>query len=153
MLTPAQKLIQQLQADLPLCPRPFKEIARRVGITEEEVLGSIKQHLRQGVIRRFGAILGHQKLGFVANGMGVWHVPEEDTERVGTIMASYPEVSHCYQRPTSDSWPYNLYTMIHGTSRQECEAVAARISQETGITDYRLLFSVRELKKKSMVYY
>lgn len=153
MLTLTQRLIKQLQADLPLGPHPFKQIARQVGTTEDQVLALITQYLKQGVIRRFGAILGHQRLGFVANGMGVWRVPEEETEQVGKIMAAYPEVSHCYQRPTSASWPYNLYTMIHAASRQECAQVAARISQETGIQDYQLLFSTRELKKTSMTYY
>jgi DNA-binding Lrp family transcriptional regulator len=153
VLTLPQRVIKQLQADLPLCSHPFREIAHRVGATEEQVLSLVSQYLEQGVIRRFGAILGHQRLGFVANGMGVWRVPEEDAARVGEIMAGFPEVSHCYQRPSSPAWPYNLYTMIHGASYEECEQVAARISRKTGIRDYRLLFSTRELKKTSMVYY
>ncbi len=153
MLSLEQKIIQQLQADLPLCSRPFQEIAQRVGTTEGEVLALVSQYVKQGVIRRLGAMLGHQRLGFVANGMGVWRVPEDEVARVGKIMATYQEVSHCYERPVSTAWPYNLYTMIHGASRQECAEVAARISQTCGIRDYRLLFSTRELKKTSMVYY
>jgi DNA-binding Lrp family transcriptional regulator len=153
MLTLFQKLIKELQADLPLCPHPYQEIARRVGTSEAQILSMINQQIKQQVIRRLGAVLGHQKIGFKANGMGVWIVPETDTDRVGEIMAAYPEVSHCYLRPSSETWPYNLYTMIHGKSRRMCEQIAASISLETGIKNYRLLFSVKELKKQSMIYY
>lgn len=153
MLSIQQRVIKELQADLPLCPQPYEEIAKRVGTTEEYVLALVSRYVKEGVIRRLGAMLGHQRLGFVANGMGVWYVPKKDVEGVGEIMAAYPEVSHCYERPVSAAWPYNLYTMIHSTSRQGCEQIAADISRKTGIRDYRLLFSVRELKKTSMVYY
>ena len=153
MLSAQQKIIKELQADLPLCPQPYKEVAEHVGTTEEQVLALVSRYVKDGVIRRLGAILGHQHLGFTANGMGAWCVPDEDVKRVGEIMAAYPEVSHCYERPTSAAWPYNLYTMIHSTSRKKCEQVATDISRKTGIRDYRLLFSTRELKKTSMVYY
>ncbi len=148
-----QKIIKELQGDLPLSPHPFREIAQRIGSTEDEVLALVSKYVKEGVIRRLGAMLAHQRLGFVANGMGVWRVPEEEVARVAEIMVSYPEVSHCYERPVSAAWPYNLYTMIHATSRKQCEQVAAGISQATGIKDFRLLFSTRELKKTSMVYY
>ncbi len=153
MLDTQQKIIKELQGDLPLCSYPFREIAQRVGATEDEVLALVDKYVKEGVIRRFGTMLAHQRLGFTANGMGVWRVPEAEVERAGNIMASYQEVSHCYERPLSIAWPYNLYTMIHATSRRECEQIAASISQATGIKDYSLLFSTRELKKASMVYY
>ena len=147
------KIIQQLQADIPLVPRPYAEIARRVGCSEDEVLGLLGEYLKQGVIRRMGAVLNHYNLGFSANGMGIWRVEPQDVDRVGAIMAGFPEVTHCYERPTTPDWIYNMYTMIHGHTQAECEEVAWRISQATGITDYKVLFSSREFKKISMTYY
>ncbi|MEM5819035.1 MAG: Lrp/AsnC family transcriptional regulator, partial [Desulfitobacterium hafniense] len=87
------------------------------------------------------------------NAMGVWQVPEAEAEAIGKVMASFREVSHCYQRPTLKDWPYNLFTMIHGRSEEECGEVMARIAQATGIKDYAMLFSIKELKKSSMQYY
>ena len=85
--------------------------------------------------------------------MGVWAVPEDKAEEMGAKMAAFSQVSHCYQRPMLPGWPYNVYTMIHGKAREECERVAMLISHETGIGDYILLYSTRELKKVSMRYF
>ncbi|MBI5788602.1 MAG: Lrp/AsnC family transcriptional regulator [Candidatus Schekmanbacteria bacterium] len=148
-----QKIVRELQADLPLTSYPFKEIAQRCDMTEDELLEAIKNLQEKGIIRRFGAVVRHQRMGITANGMGVWIVPPEDAGRVGKIMATFREVSHCYQRPTFPDWPYNLFTMIHSSTVAECEDVAARISEATGIKDYKLLFSSREFKKVSMVYF
>jgi len=152
-LSLSQKIIQQLQQDLPLTPQPFKVIAQRVGTTEEQVLALLTQYIEQGLIRRLGAVLNHQRLGFEANGMGVWRVPATEVARIGQIMASFPEVTHCYERPSTSEWPYNLYTMIHGATKEECYQVAQRICRATGITEYKLLFSCQEFKKSSMQYY
>jgi len=149
----AHKIIQQLQADIPLVARPYAEIARRVGCSEEEVISLLADYRQRGVIRRMGAVLNHYNLGFNANGMGIWRVTPEDVDRVGAIMAGFAEVTHCYERPTAADWIYNMYTMIHGHTQAECEEVARRISQATGITDYKVLFSSREFKKVSMTYY
>ncbi len=148
-----KKIVKVLQEDLPLTPRPFQEIAAHCGMSEDELLAKIGELQEEGVIRRFGARLRHQRLGITANGMGVWQVPEGDAQRVGEIMAEFPEVSHCYQRPTFPDWPYNLFTMIHARTRQECEAVAQRIAEATGLKECKLLFSSREFKKSTMVYY
>lgn len=148
-----KKLVKGLQHDLPLTSRPYKEIASKSGITEEELLRSIKELQDTGIIRRIGAVVRHHRLGITANGMGVWKVSENDTERIGAIMASFPEVSHCYQRPVFADWPYNLFTMIHASTLEECEDIAARISEKTGLKDYKLLFSSKEFKKCSMIYY
>ncbi len=149
----AHKIIQQLQADIPLVARPYADIAQRVGCSEEEVISLLADYRQRGVIRRMGAVLNHYNLGFNANGMGIWRVKSEDVDRVGAIMAAFPEVTHCYERPTAPDWIYNMYTMIHGHTQAECEEVACRISQATGITDYKVLFSSREFKKVSMTYY
>ncbi|MGB9905489.1 MAG: Lrp/AsnC family transcriptional regulator [Desulfotomaculales bacterium] len=146
-------LVRELQEGLPLVKRPFLAIARKLQITEEEVLAKIEEFLANGVIRRFGAAVRHQDLGFVANAMVVWRVPPERTREVGQIMASFPEVTHCYERACPPGWPYNLYTVLHGRTEEECRAVAARLSAASGITDYQVLMSTAELKKSSMKYF
>lgn len=146
-------LIRHLQGDIPLTERPFREIAEKMGISESALIERARQFKEKGYIRRFGATLRHRQAGFSANGMGVWIVPEEDRERVGKIMATFKEVTHCYERPSFEGWPFNLFTMIHGQSKEECFEVAERISGATGITDYKLLFSSREFKKTSMQYF
>ncbi|MBM7865507.1 AsnC family transcriptional regulator [Heliobacterium gestii] len=148
-----KKLIRLLQDDLPVAPRPFAVLAEQVGLTEEEVIARTRRYQEQGLMRRFGVALRHREVGFTANGMGCWDVPEERAEEVGRIMATFSEASHCYQRPRFDGWPYSHFTMLHGQSREECAAVARRISEATGITNYRLLFSTEELKKTSMRYF
>jgi DNA-binding Lrp family transcriptional regulator len=106
-----------------------------------------------GEIRRFGATLKHQKAGYGANVMAAWFVDEQDVDRVGALMAKRPEISHCYHRVTCLEWPYNLYTMIHGRTPEDCQAVVAAIAAETGLDDFALLFSLKELKKVSMRYF
>lgn len=146
-------LIRELQGNIPESLAPFAEIAGKLGWDEEEVIWQARNLLRNGVIRRFGAVLRHQKAGFTVNAMGVWQVPEMKIEEAGKIMASFREVSHCYQRPVFADWPYNLFTMIHARSESECAEIMGRISQATGINDYTMLLSVKELKKTSMQYY
>ena len=142
-----------VQDDIPLEPRPFETLARGIDISEGEFIKKVQELLDKGYIRRFGAALRHRKAGITANGMGVWIVPGEDRERVGKIMASFKEVSHCYERPSFEGWPYNLFTMIHGKTKEECYATAKKISEATGTKDYKLLFSSQEFKKESMVYF
>jgi DNA-binding Lrp family transcriptional regulator len=146
-------VIGEFQATLPLVQRPYLEIAQRLGVSEEEVIKCLKSLLARGVIRRFGITIRHQISGFEANAMGVWKVDSRDVDRVGRIMASFKEVTHCYERKVSGDWKYNLFTMIHGSSRQECYTVAQTISRKTGIVEYDLLFSYREAKKTSMAYF
>jgi DNA-binding Lrp family transcriptional regulator len=112
-----------------------------------EVIERLNHLLEGEVIRRFSATIGHRALGIVANAMIVWRVPPEDVERVGSIMASFDEVTHCYERPSTATWPYNLYSVVHSPSRDKCQKVAAEISRKTGIDEYQVLFSEREFKK------
>ncbi len=148
-----RELVRELQGDIPLSPRPFAEIGRRLGRTEKEALEGLRNLLRTKALRRISAILVHRRAGFRANGMGVWEVAPRDCKRVGRIMASFDEVTHCYRRPSFPGWPYTLFTMIHGRTRTECRAVARRISKATGVKRYDLLFSTKEFKKTSPVYY
>ncbi|MBE0418484.1 MAG: Lrp/AsnC family transcriptional regulator [Coriobacteriia bacterium] len=151
-------LARLLQDDLPETLTPFADLAARlrdrgVDVTEEWVIERTAAWVENGVIRRFGAAIKHHKTGFASNAMGVWTAPEDRIEEVGAIMASFEEVSHCYERPKAPTWPANMYTMIHGRSREECEDVARRIREATGLPEPRLLYSVREFKKTSMRYF
>ncbi|MDD2421920.1 MAG: AsnC family transcriptional regulator [Heliobacteriaceae bacterium] len=154
MLTELDKrLIRLLQEDLPAGPRPYAVIGDQVGLSEAAVLDRIHDYLAKGYVRRFGAVLRHRKAGFTANAMVVWDVPAERAVAVGNLMAVFPEVSHCYERPRFPGWPFSHYTMLHGRTREECAAIAARIAAKTGVNHYRLLFSTAELKKTSMRYF
>lgn len=151
-------LVRLLQDDLECVERPFEAVAARLregGVDADEawVIDRTREWVSARVVRRFGAAIKHHKTGFTANAMGAWIVPEKRADEVGAIMASFREVSHCYERPTAPTWPNNFYTMIHGRSRQDCVDVAARIREATGLPEPRLLYSTREFKKISMRYF
>lgn len=141
-------LLRALQDGIPIVPRPFKDIGERLGLDEDAVISRLRALRDSGVVRRFAATIGHRALGIIANAMIVWKV-EGDIEKVGSMMASFEEVTHCYQRARCDGWPYNLYTVVHSRSREECEEIASRISEATGVKEYRILFSEKEYKKTS----
>ncbi len=148
-----KKIIRITQEEFPLVAQPYKEIAARVGIAEEELLKRLRSYKRAGKIRKVGAVLRHREVGFAANSLCVWVVPEERLEEVGALMAMNPSVSHCYDRETVPEWQYNMYTMIHAHTREECVAIAKRIAKQTKIDDYLMLYSVKEWKKTSMRYF
>jgi len=154
MLTDLEKqIVIELQNGLPLVKRPYLEIANRLGLTEDELIAKIKEMLQRGIIRRFGAALRHQDLGFTANAMVVWDVPEEQAPAAGRLMAGFAEVTHCYQRTRRPGWPYTIFTVIHGQTREDCERIADHMAKKTGFKNYRLLFSTSELKKSTMKYF
>jgi siroheme decarboxylase len=154
MLTEIEKkVIHGLQRDLPVSSRPFQEIAQELDLEEEMLVTIIQNLMARGYIRRFGATIRHRISGFQANAMAAWAVPEADVERVGAQMAAVREVTHCYERQISGDWPYNVFTMIHGKTQEECEAIARRMAAATGVQDYALLFSDAELKKTTMRYF
>jgi len=154
MLTDLEKrVILALQRDLEVTPRPFLEVAEQLGVPEAELLAAIRSLMEKGYIRRFGATLRHQKSGYAANVLVVWRIPENDLPAIGKKMAAYREVSHCYARTPAPAWPYNLYTMIHGKTPEDCTSTAARMAEENGIADYQMLFSETELKKTTMRYF
>jgi len=140
-------LLKLTQDGIPLTHSPFADVAKELGMTEEEVVDRVKHLQVNGFIRRFGASIGHRAIGITANAMCTWNVPDELIEEVGAIMAGFTEVTHCYERPRYPDWPYNLFTMVHSYTRDDCERVAKEISIATGISDYNLLYSVREFKK------
>jgi DNA-binding Lrp family transcriptional regulator len=154
MLTDLEKrIIASIQEDMAITARPYLKISEKLGISEETLLETLRKLCERGIIRRFGATLRHQKTGFTANAMAAWQVDEDRIEAVGNKMASFKQVSHCYRRNPTDRWPYNLYTMIHANDKEACRQFARRMSRETEVEDYALLFSRKELKKISMVYF
>ena len=148
-----KKILAQIQGDLPLCLSPYAVIAQKTGWDERDLVRRIKFFIRRGMIRRFGAILRHHKAGYRGNAMVVWKVAQEDIPRVSRAMVSFPAVSHCYLRAAHPKWSFNLYTMVHGQSERDCRQIARQISKNTGVKDYRILFSKREHKKSSMTYF
>ena len=154
MLTDLQKkIIACVQEDIAVTKRPYLEMARRLDLPEDKLLQTLQELCDQGVIRRFGATIRHQKSGFAANAMVAWRVDEDRIDKVGARMAAFKEVSHCYRRNPTIGWPYNLYTMIHARSKAACIETARKMSIEARVEKYTLLFSRRELKKTSMKYF
>ncbi len=143
-----KRVIRETQRDIPLTSEPFKDIALRLGMDQEELLKRLEDYRENGLIRRFSAILFHRRAGFKFNGMVVWNVPKDRIEEVGTFISSFRCVSHCYERQTGGRWEYNLFSMIHAKTREDLEDFVDYLSKETGIKDYEILLSTREFKKK-----
>lgn len=148
-----KKIINLIQGDLPLTPKPFAEMAERINIDEVQFIKRVNKLVEKGVIRRFGATLRHQEAGYSSNAMVAWIVPDDKIEDIGEVMAGFREVTHCYQRRPQNDWQYNLFTMVHGDSKDECYEIARRMSKISGINEYTLLFSEKEFKKTSMEYF
>jgi len=148
-----RRLIRLLQTDLPLRERPFAELGKDAGMSAVEVLGSIQQLLDRGIMRRYGASIGHRKAGLVANALSCWDIAEAKVVEAGRRVAQFNAVSHCYERRRDPRWPYNLFAMIHGRSRAECDAVAEKIAKDIDIPHYVLLYSGVEYKKEKVPYF
>ena len=157
-------LVRALQGDLGGTLRPFARAAEvassyaGTALNERWASDRTRSLLEAGAVRRFGAMVRHRRMGFSSNAMGVWNVPDEQVLAAGTVLAAPAEVSHCYERPRSQTWPYNLYTMIHGRDRDACERTAARLHDDLSragidVLPARLLLSTREFKKTSMRYF
>jgi DNA-binding Lrp family transcriptional regulator len=147
------RAIRGLQVDMPLVSRPFALEAEAVGMTEDELLSYGHKFVADGRMRRCAAILAHRRAGFLANGMGVWKMPEERAGELGYEIASFPQVTHCYQRPTYDDWPYRVFSMVHARTAEKVREVIEGISEKTGLDEYDILFSTREFKKTRVPYF
>jgi len=143
--------LKKVPADFPLSERPYRDIASSMGLEEEELLGTLQDLRSRGIIRRVAAILFHRKVSYTHNAMVVWDVGEKEAEAVGVVMASFPEVSHCYERETGGYWNYTLYTMVHGKSLDDCMDIVRRIAERVGVEKFRVFFSKREFKKTALV--
>ncbi len=146
-------VIRELQEDVDLVSRPFDAMAERLGMSVSELFAYADDMVARKLMRRYSGVLHHRRAGFSANAMVVWRVPEERAEEVGLIMAASPHVTHCYERPTYDDWPYSHYTMIHAATEEECEEIAVEIAEQTNISDRQLVYSTREYKKTRVRYF
>jgi DNA-binding Lrp family transcriptional regulator len=146
-------VIRALQGDMPVVSEPYAAAASELGMAEGSFLEHLATMQQRGLLRRVAAILYHRRAGFSANGMGVWQVPDEQILDIGRRMASVRGISHCYQRPTYEDWPYSVFTMAHGRSKQECDAVLDAIAEQTGIHERATLYSSTEFKKIRLLYF
>ena len=146
-------VIRATQGSLPIVAEPYAAAAAGLGMPVEDMLTHMAGMRERGLLRRVAAILFHRRAGFSANGMGVWEVPEDRIMEVGMRMASFRGISHCYQRPTYADWPYSVFTMAHGRSKQECDAILDSIALDTGIDGRATLYSSTEFKKIRLLYF
>ncbi len=145
-------VLAAIQVGLPKTRNLFEQIACQIGIGTQELLEILKKWKQQGKLRRIGAIVNHFQVGLGAGGMVVWEVAPERAEKVGQIFAGFSEVSHAYERRLSGSWPFNLYTMVHGAGSDEVEQTVRRMSEMSGVSNYRILVTEKELKKVPPTY-
>lgn len=148
-----RSLIRALQNPFPLVSRPWAEIARSLGRKEEDLLKDIELLKENKVIKRISGVIRHRKAGYGANGMACFHMPGENVEEAGNKASEYNAVSHCYQRPVYEDWPYSLFAMTHGTSKKECEEIIKEIANEIGAIDSLVLYSTKEYKKERVKYF
>ena len=148
-----KEIIRVCQDDLPIVSQPWGDAARRLGMSEAEVVANLIEMQEEGILRRFAAVLRHNEAGFSANGMACWRVPDDRIEEIGQRLASDSRVSHCYWRPTFPDWPYPLFSMVHCESREQVASIVAELSSAVGIDDYEILWSAREFKKERVRYF
>jgi DNA-binding Lrp family transcriptional regulator len=146
-------VIRATQGPMEAVSEPFAPAAARLDISQEALFEHLESMRERRALRRVAAILFHRRAGFSANGMGVWRVPEERIRELGPRMASFRGISHCYQRPTYADWPYSVFTMAHGRSKEECDAILDSIAADTGIEERRTLYSSTEFKKVRLRYF
>ncbi len=150
-----RRLLAAIQHGLPLTSRPYAEIAARLGLSEEQVVARLAQLKTSGVIRRFGVVVRHHELGYSANAMVVWDVPDEQVTELGRCLAGFDFITLCYRRPRRlPQWRYNLYCMIHGQSRDEVLAHLEWMVNHCGLQalSHEVLFSRRRFKQRGAVY-
>jgi DNA-binding Lrp family transcriptional regulator len=146
-------VIRALQGDMPVIPEPYAPAALELGVPQTRLLEHLDGMRERRLLRRVAAILFHRRAGFSANGMGVWKVPSGEELDYGRRMAAFRGISHCYQRPTYADWPYSVFTMAHGRSKEECDAILDAIAVETGVDDRATLYSSTEFKKIRLLYF
>jgi siroheme decarboxylase len=147
------RVIRATQGNMPVIPEPYAAAAEQLGIPQTELLAHLERMQERRLLRRVAAILFHRRAGFSANGMGVWKVPDERIMELGPRMAAFRGISHCYQRPTYKDWPYSIFTMAHGRSKDECDAILDSIATQTGVDERSTLYSSTEFKKIRLLYF
>ena len=154
-LTETQRAILRIvQANIPMTLTPYADIASLCQCSEQEVLELLATLKAQGAIRRYGAMIRHHKTDWVHNAMVAWIIPEASIDAAGEIASTFANISHVYHRPSPyPSWPYNLYTMIHGRTEDEYQETIQKLQQFEHFRDHTILKSLQELKKVSMTYF
>ena len=150
-----QALVSAIEQGLPLVAKPYAALAAQIGCSEQQVINGLRLLKERGDIKRFGVVVRHRKLGYRANGMVVWDIPDHDVKRLGQCMGRFPFVTLCYQRPRKlPDWRYNLFTMVHGHNQQEVEEKTNLLVQQCGLQDikYEILFSSRCFKQRGARY-
>jgi DNA-binding Lrp family transcriptional regulator len=148
-------ILAGIESGLPLSPRPYQDVAARLGISEDELIGRLRVLLEDGVIKRLGLIVRHHELGYAANAMVVWDVPDEPVGAIGRRMSELPFVTLCYRRERRPpTWPYNLFCMIHGRDRQTVlrQIAELRVALDLEEVPYDVLFSLRRFKQRAARY-
>ena len=148
-----RRIINSLQDDLPLIADPFAPLAESLNMSIDRFLQHSRSLLQRGIIRRYGASINHYKAGYKANAMTCWVVPRRRVEDIGRKLASFRQISHCYERETNGLWRYNIYTMVHSGSKTGCAQIITKMSGDTGLTDYTVLYSTKEFKKTRITYH
>lgn len=148
-----KRLLKLLQGDIPLSATPFVDLAKELAMDTEEVLALLKNWQKEGIVKRLGVLLRHQKSGFILNAMVVWELPSELLSEAGKLLARQREVSHCYERVPSFENRFNLFSMLHLKEMASIEELVSLLAPKIGALDYRIFKSVRELKKTSREYF
>ena len=155
-LTSADRaLVAAIQDGLPLTPRPYADIGRCIGLGEEEVISALRRMLDGGIIKRLGIVVRHHELGYRANAMVVWDLPDDGVDEIGRRFSGFDFVTLCYRRPRRlPRWPYNLFCMVHGRERPAVLAQVDRMARSCEIFDAprEVLFSTRRFKQRGPVY-
>ena len=148
-------LIAEIQTGLPLTLNPYAEIGQRIGLSEAEVIERLQRLLQAGAIKRFGVVVRHHEIGYRANAMTVWNIPDEKVSELGECMGQFEFVTLCYRRPRRlPDWPYNLFTMVHGRDRDEVLSNIKQMAERCGLASiqYEVLFSKRRFKQRGAIY-
>ncbi len=148
-------LVAEIQTGLPLSVTPYAEVGRQIGMSEAEVIQRLKRMLQLGVIKRLGVVVRHHELGYRANAMTVWDIPDDKVSSLGACIGRFEFVTLCYRRPRRlPDWPYNLFTMIHGKDRDEVLSNIDLLAERCGLASiqYEVLFSKRRFKQRGAIY-
>jgi len=145
-------ILNAIQHGMPMSLSPYQDIADDIGISVGQLLEVLRKWKSEKKIRRVGAIVNHFRIGHGAGAMVVWNVPEDHSDQVGMLFASFAKVSHAYRRPSKKHWPYTIYTMVHAGSDAELERTIRAMSEQSGLTEFRELKTVKELKKVPPTY-
>lgn len=148
-------LIKAVERGLPIVSRPYAQIAKQLNSTEQDIITRLQHLFDNGAIKRYGVVVRHKELGYTANGMVVWDVPDDRVEELGICIGKYDCVTLSYRRPRRlPDWPYNLFTMVHGSNREEVSKKVEEIAHSCGLQDisYNILFSTRRFKQRGASY-